>query len=132
MTFKKEVESEEELNQLKIKCLKCKTILLDKEGKHPLFSITAFTKRQKEKFLQALNNMMETMTIEEVDAEFNDIICNDLLDPKNDISKYTITHRTEPDHSILYNPPKEEDDGRRPSSGAEKEDEKIEPKNEDS
>lgn len=107
MSFKREVESEEELQQLKVKCLKCKTILLDKENKHPLFNITALTKRQKEKFLQALHEMMETMSDSEIDEEFNSIVCDDLLDGSKDISTYHVLEKSYPDHSILYKPSEE-------------------------
>jgi len=107
MSFKREVESEEELNQLKVKCLKCKTILLSKENKHPLFNINSLTKRQKEKFLKELNVMMDTMNEQEIDEDFNSIVCDDLLDPKRDISQYRVYETTGPNHSILYEPSKD-------------------------
>ena len=51
----------------------------------------------------------ETNEEVEIDEEFNSIVCDDLLDPKRDISQYRVYETTSPDHSILYKPTPEPD-----------------------
>ena len=49
-----ECQSEEELQALKTKAMKCKVILLDQWEKHPLTNPSTFNKRQKDRFLKEL------------------------------------------------------------------------------
>ena len=110
MDFKREVDNIEDLEALKLKCLKCKIILLEKQGKHPLSSLATFTGRHKRRFLQELDDMIKTMTDDEIDREFNEIVCDSILSSNSDVSLYSVVEKTEPDHSVLYRPvePKEE------------------------
>lgn len=104
MSYKQEVDTEEQLNALKEKCLKCKVILMEKKNKHPLSNLSLFSKRQKEVFLKELNEMMLSMSDEDITKEFNSIVCDDLFTSGKDYTTYNTLESTEPDHSVLYNP----------------------------
>jgi len=104
MSYKQEVETEEQLTALKEKCLKCKVILMEKKGKHPLSNLSLFSKRQKDLFLRELDEMMKTMPDEQITNEFNAIVCDDLFSNTNDYTTYHTLEKAEPDHSILYRP----------------------------
>ena len=97
-----EVSSEEELQALKAKAMKCKVILLDQWEKHPLTNPSTFNKRQKDRFLRELTTMMMYMTEEEMDKEFNSIITDDILASGKDISNYPVLQTSAPDYSVLY------------------------------
>ena len=76
---------EEKLAQLKEKALKCKVIALDLLQHHPLTNPSAMNPREKNKVI----SLMETWFgkgDEEVNLEFNDIVCNKLFHYTSDIS----------------------------------------------
>lgn len=102
MSYKIEVENEEELNALKTKCIKCKVILLEKMHKHPLSNLSLFSKRQKEVFFRELKEMFDTWSDDRINEEFNAIVCDDLLAQNADVSKYPVNEVIPADHSILY------------------------------
>jgi len=102
-SYRYEVETEEELQRLKDKCVRCRVILLDRKGLDPLSNLSTLTKRQKDLFLQELDAMMRETPEEEIIREFNSIVCDDLLDPKKDITKYGVVNKSEVDLSAMYN-----------------------------
>jgi hypothetical protein len=97
-----ECQSEEELQALKTKAMKCKIILLDQWEKHPLTNPSTFNKRQKDRFLKELTTMMMYMTEEEMDKEFNSIVTDNILAPGEDTSKIPVANVEGPDYSVLY------------------------------
>jgi hypothetical protein len=97
-----EVSSEEELQALKTKAMKCKVILLDQWEKHPLTNPSTFNKRQKDRFLKELTTMMMYMTEDEIDKEFNSVVSDRILACGEDISKFPVAHVEAPDYSVLY------------------------------
>lgn len=101
MNYTVEVNSQEELEALKTKCMKCKVILLDEWDKHPLDNPALFDRRKKDKFTNQLAEMMKTWSDEDIDKEFGYIVSDKLLASGTDVSKY-ITSGAVPDHSILY------------------------------
>jgi len=98
--YKREV-SEEERQELREKCMKCKVILLESKGKHPLSNIALFTQREKDKFIKELDEMIRTWDTQKIDTEFNSIVCNSLLDGSKDISVYPVIETTPADYSVL-------------------------------
>jgi len=96
-------KNEEELQQFKDKAMKLKVILLDRLGKHPLQNPSFFNKREKDKFLCKIREMWNEITDDEVNKEFNSIVCDNLFTNGADVSNYPCVNIDLPDHSVLYN-----------------------------
>ena len=97
-------DNKEEFDRLKNKANKLRLILLDKKDKNLFCKLSSFDARDKKKIIRELNDMWNSMTDEEIDAEFNEICCDKLFASSKDVSTYPTEIMTYPDHSILYNP----------------------------
>lgn len=84
----KEIEQQRKNNEWKI--LKAKLIALDEMNKHPLHDPLKLSNRDKTKFVNSVNYIINNDTDESIDRRFNDI-CNDVLfTPDADISRYKV------------------------------------------
>jgi hypothetical protein len=88
--MKIECATEEELNKLKEKAMKVKIIVLEDMNKPPLTNVSNFNKRDKSKVLEKMEFLFTSYTDEQIDKEFNSIVCDKLLDSGIDISQYPI------------------------------------------
>lgn len=96
----------EEFEALKQKSTKLRVILLERQNKNMFCKLSTMNLRDKRKFIDELNNMWNTMSDEEIDAEFNDICVNKLFDPAStDVENLPSQYISAPDHSVLYNSP---------------------------
>jgi hypothetical protein len=97
-------DTQEEFNRLKDRATKLRIILLDRKEKNMFCKLSSFDARDKKKFVREINDMWNSMTDEEIDAEFNEICCDKLFASGKDVSSYPTEIMTYPDHSVLYNP----------------------------
>lgn len=88
MTLQIEVNTKEELEQLKQKATKLKVILMERKGKHPLQNISLLNKRDKDLFEKELEELWNTMSDEEITNEFNSICCDRIFTEGTDVSNY--------------------------------------------
>lgn len=88
--------TEEELNlkQLKEKAQKCKLIALDKMGYHPINTNGSNLHRNKKKELLEMMKVLFEKSDEEINKEFNDIVCEVVFDASNDYSEYPVYKRS--------------------------------------
>ena len=98
-------ESQEEFDRLKNITTKLRVILLERQNKNMFCKLSSFTKRDKEKFIKEISSMMNAMTEDEIDEEFNSICCDKLFECGANVDSLPVDPRglTYPDHSILYN-----------------------------
>jgi hypothetical protein len=87
--FKIVCDSEDQLKSLKEKAMKCKIIALDKMEKHPLLNPSYFTKREKTKVIEIMNEWFSKAD-EEIDKWFNDIVNERILGNGLDYNAYPI------------------------------------------
>lgn len=92
---KVECETEEQLNCLKTKAMKCKIIALDKMDKHPLSNPSYFNKKDKAKLTELMTEWFSN-TDEEVDKWFNDIVNERILANGLDYHQYPIYDLSKP------------------------------------
>ena len=71
------------------KLTKLKIVLLDRMDKPLLLNIKIMDKRSQNKFKAELKLLWNTMSDEEIEREFNDIVCNKLFTSGQDISAYS-------------------------------------------
>lgn len=88
--MKIDCSTEEELAKLKEKAMKVKIIVLEDMNKHPLTNVSTFSKREKAKVLEKMEFLFASYTDEQIDKEFNAIVCDKLLDNGADLSQYPI------------------------------------------
>ena len=84
-----EPPTQEELDMLdmKEKAMKCKIIALESLGHNPLTNPTNMNKRDKKKVLDVMTKWFHTESEEHIQEEFNDIVCNKILNEKDDFTK---------------------------------------------
>lgn len=80
--FRIECESIEELTLLKEKAQRAKCIALAELGKSPITNVTYLNNKDKKQLSKRVNQIFTVMSSEEIIAKFNDIINDDILDPK--------------------------------------------------
>lgn len=97
-------ETQDEFDKLKNKATKLRVILFDRKEKNMFCKLSSLDVRDKKKFIREINEMWNSMTDEEIDAEFNEICCDKLF--TGDVSDLPVepSGMTYPDHSVLYNP----------------------------
>jgi hypothetical protein len=89
-----ECSTKEELEALKEKAMKIKIICLDEMDKHPLCNPSFFNKRDKDKLLQRMGEMMRTYSNEEIEKKVASIVNERLLTSGADVSNYPIYDTT--------------------------------------
>ena len=89
MEYKIEINSDE-LPFIREKLMKCKVIILDSMGKHPLMNPKYFSKSEKENLLKKIREMFDLLTLEEITKQFNDIVNEKLLSDGLDYSNYPV------------------------------------------
>ena len=87
-----EPPTQEELDMLdmKEKAMKCKIIALESLGHNPLTNPTNMNKRDKKKVLDVMTKWFHTESEEHIQEEFNDIVCNKILNEKDDFTKLSV------------------------------------------
>ncbi len=110
MEYKIECSTQEEFDALKTKATKAKVVLLDLWKEDCLTNPSSFPKRKKDKFLREFHEIVTTWEDSRLDAEFNDIVNNQLLVNGADLSKHYIRETTHPDfESVIPNREKKEE-----------------------
>jgi hypothetical protein len=102
-----ECDSPEQLKKLKEKATKVKLICLDRLGKHPLFNPRAMKDRERKKLVELMADIFKRPD-EVIDAEFNEIVNDKLLDAEFDISQYPVFDKdgiADTDDDIIYSLP---------------------------
>lgn len=84
-----ECDSPEQLKALKDKATKVKLICLDKMGKHPLYNPTRLKDKDRKKLVALMADIFKRPD-EVIDAEFNEIVNDKLLDNEFDVSQYPV------------------------------------------
>jgi hypothetical protein len=84
-----ECDSPEQLKALKDKATKVKLISLDRMGKHPLFNPTRLKDKERRKLIELMADIFKRPD-EIIDAEFNEIVNDKLLDNEFDVSQYPV------------------------------------------
>lgn len=97
-----ECTDEAELQLYRDKLTKLRIIANDRADKN-LFS-KPVDKRDKTKLMRAIQELWDSLSDSEIDAEFNSICCDNLFVGGADLTKYPTADLRFPDHSILYNP----------------------------
>lgn len=93
--------TEDELERLKEKAMKVKMIVLEDMNKHPLSNCSTFSKREKAKVLEKMEFLFASYTDDEIDKEFNAIVCDKLLENGADLTQYPIYDMSKKEQSIL-------------------------------
>ena len=75
----------------KERAMKSKIIALEHMGKHPLTNPSSFSRRDKERLLKIMREWFDK-TDEELNAEFNDVVIDKVLNETNDYEKYRISN----------------------------------------
>lgn len=83
------VDTEEELQQLRDRTLRCKAIVMEQMGKHPLTNPRRLNARERQRF-DALLTKQFGQSDEDILAEFNSIVADVLFAPGQDISQYPV------------------------------------------
>lgn len=102
-----ECDSPEQLKKLKEKATKVKLICLDRMGKYPLFNPRGLKERERKKLFELMTDIFKRPD-EVVDAEFNEIVNDKLLDAEFDISQYPVFDKdgiANNDDDIIYKLP---------------------------
>ena len=84
-----ECDTPEQLKALKDKATKAKLICLDRIGKHPLYNPRNLKDKERKKLLAMMTEIFNRPD-EVVDAEFNEIVNDKLLDNEFDVSQYPV------------------------------------------
>jgi hypothetical protein len=104
MDYKIECSTKEEFDALKTKATKAKVVLLDLWKEDCLTNPSSFPKRKKDKFLREFHEIVTTWDEERLNAEFNDIVNNQILINGADLSKHYIRETTHADlNSVIPN-----------------------------
>ncbi len=110
MDYKISCSTQEEFEALKVKATKAKVVLLDLWKEEPLTNPSSFPKRKKDKFTREFHEIVTTWEDSRLDAEFNDIVNNQILINGADLSKHYIKDTTHPDFdSVINNEKKKEE-----------------------
>jgi hypothetical protein len=78
MDYKIEINADQ-LNEIRNNAMKCKMIVLDKMDKNLLLNPKYFSKKEKEKLLKEVKELLETNTTEEINKKFNEICFDELF-----------------------------------------------------
>ena len=84
-----ECHCEEELQHRKDMAMRAKCVVLELQGKPPLYNVSMMKFPEKKRFIQAVCIYMQEHTEEQIIAEFNELICSSVLDENCDPSKLT-------------------------------------------
>jgi len=84
-----ECDTPEQLKALKDKATKVKLISLDRMGKHPLYNPKRMKDKERHKLVALMIELFKRPD-EVVDAEFNEIVNDKLLDNEFDVSQYPV------------------------------------------
>lgn len=84
-----ECDTPEQLKAFKDKATKVKLISLDRLGKHPLYNPRNLKDKDKKKLVALMAELFKRPD-EVVDAEFNEVVNDKLLDNEFDVSKYPV------------------------------------------
>lgn len=82
--------NEEELKNWKHKAMMAKVITLEEMGRHPIENPSGFSRKDKRKALEMMDSILKTYDEDRLTKEFNEIVCERMLEGKDDISKYPI------------------------------------------
>lgn len=69
---------------------KVKTIAMSILGKHPLTNTIDLSELQKIKMNKECQNIIASMSLDEITKKFNDIVCTEVFTPSADYSKFAI------------------------------------------
>jgi len=85
----------EDLPLFREKLMKCKLIVLNNMGKHPLTNPKYFNTKDKNTLLKGINDLFDTKTFEEITILFNEVCNETLFNNDADYSTYAtyIDHR---------------------------------------
>ena len=84
-----ECHCEEELQHRKDMAMRAKCVVLELQGKSPLYNVSLMKFPEKKRFVQAVLLFMQENTEEQIIAQFNELICSTVLDENCDPSKLT-------------------------------------------
>lgn len=84
-----ECDTPEQLKALKEKAAKVKLICLDKMGKNPLYNPRGMKEKERKKLIELMADIFKRPD-EVIDAEFNEIVNDKLLDNEFDVSQYPV------------------------------------------
>ena len=84
-----ECDSPEQLKKLKDRATKVKLISLDRMGKHPLFNPSRLKDRERKKLIELMADIFKRPD-DIIDAEFNEVVNDKLLDNEFDVSQYPV------------------------------------------
>lgn len=84
-----ECDTPEQLKALKDKATKVKLICLDRMGKHPLYNPRSMKEKERKKLIALMADIFKRPD-EVIDAEFNEIVNDKLLDDEFDVSQYPV------------------------------------------
>jgi hypothetical protein len=90
----------------KERAMKSKIIALEHMGKHPLTNPSSFSRRDKDRLLKIMREWFDK-TDEELNAEFNDVVVDKVLNETSDYQNYSIannaiTYPEPPPKNIQY------------------------------
>jgi len=105
-----EPPTQEQLDMLdmKEKAMKCKIIALESLGHNPLTNPTNMNKRDKKKVLDVMTKWFHTESEEHIQEEFNDIVCNKILNETDDFTQLKVENNRigqpglPPDMKMMY------------------------------
>ena len=75
----------------KERAMKSKVIALEHMGKHPLTNPSSFSRRDKDRLLKIMREWFDK-TDEELNAEFNDVVIDKVLNETSDYQHYSIAN----------------------------------------
>lgn len=96
-----ECETEEQLIALKNKATKVKVIALSQMEKQPISNPTYFNKKEKRILMEKMTELFSKPD-EEINEKFNQIVNEEVLDNKRDVSSYPVYY-TEREKYIVDN-----------------------------
>ena len=89
-------ETPDKLQHMKDMAQRCKCLCLEKMGKHPLFSVSCLSQRDKKKLVMAVLAMMNEPE-DDIIKDFNDLFSEELF--SGDYTRYGISEKTQPAES---------------------------------
>jgi hypothetical protein len=94
-----ECETEEQLIALKNKATKVKVIALSQMEKQPISNPTFFSKKDKRILIEKMTELFSKAD-EEINEKFNQIVNEEVLDNKRDVSAYPVYYTDREKHII--------------------------------
>lgn len=82
--------NKEDLEIMKEKTQQARIIALHNMRHHPLINTNSFTKLEKKELISKVKHILLYNTDEERIKQFNEIVNDELLDPKSDYTKYPV------------------------------------------